>query len=46
VSSATADSGGGSLNSYGVIPYAFNDTAQEIWTRLGRARLCGGSGGR
>jgi hypothetical protein len=30
VSSATADSGGGSLNSYGVIPYAFNDTAQEI----------------
>jgi hypothetical protein len=29
-SSATADSGGGSLNSYGVIPYAFNDTAQEI----------------
>ena len=29
-SSATADSGGGSLNSYGVIPHAFNDTAQEI----------------
>jgi ANTAR domain len=29
-SSGTADSGGGSLNSYGVIPYAFNDTAQEI----------------
>jgi hypothetical protein len=29
-SSATADSGGGSLNSYGVSPYAFNDTAQEI----------------
>jgi ANTAR domain len=29
-SSAAADSGGGSLNSYGVIPYAFNDTAQEI----------------
>jgi hypothetical protein len=29
-SSDTADSGGGSLNSYGVIPYAFNDTAQEI----------------
>ena len=28
--SATADSGGGSLNSYGVIPYGFNDTAQEI----------------
>ena len=28
--SGTADSGGGSLNSYGVIPYAFNDTAQEI----------------
>jgi hypothetical protein len=27
---ATAESGGGSLNSYGVIPYAFNDTAQEI----------------
>jgi hypothetical protein len=26
----TADSGGGSLNSYGVTPYAFNDTAQEI----------------
>ena len=29
-SSATANSGGGSLNSYSVIPYAFNDTAQEI----------------
>jgi hypothetical protein len=29
-SSGTADSGGGSLNSYGVIPYAFNDPAQEI----------------
>ena len=29
-SSGTADSGGGSLNSYGVVPYAFNDTAQEI----------------
>jgi hypothetical protein len=29
-SSGTADSGGGSLNSYGLIPYAFNDTAQEI----------------
>jgi hypothetical protein len=29
-SSTTADSGGGSLNSYGVIPYAFNDAAQEI----------------
>jgi hypothetical protein len=29
-SSATADSGGGSLNSYGVSPYAFNDAAQEI----------------
>ena len=29
-SSATADSGGGSLNSYGVIQHAFNDTAQEI----------------
>jgi hypothetical protein len=29
-SSGTADSGGGSLNSYGVIPYAFNDTAQEM----------------
>jgi hypothetical protein len=29
-SSATAGSGGGSLNSYGVIPDAFNDTAQEI----------------
>jgi hypothetical protein len=29
-SSGTADSGGGSLNSYGVIPCAFNDTAQEI----------------
>jgi hypothetical protein len=29
-SSATANSGGGSLNSYGVIPHAFNDTAQEI----------------
>jgi hypothetical protein len=29
-SSATADSGGGSFNSYGVIPHAFNDTAQEI----------------
>ena len=29
-SSATADSSGGSLNSYGVIPHAFNDTAQEI----------------
>jgi hypothetical protein len=29
-SSGTADSGGGSLNSYGVIPYAFSDTAQEI----------------
>jgi ANTAR domain len=28
--SDTADSSGGSLNSYGVIPYAFNDTAQEI----------------
>jgi len=28
--SGTADSGGGSLNSYGVTPYAFNDTAQEI----------------
>jgi hypothetical protein len=29
-SSGTADSSGGSLNSYGVIPSAFNDTAQEI----------------
>jgi hypothetical protein len=29
-SSRSADSGGGSLNSYGVIPHAFNDTAQEI----------------
>ena len=29
-SSGTADSGRGSLNSYGVIPSAFNDTAQEI----------------
>jgi hypothetical protein len=29
-SSGTADSRGGSLNSYGVIPYAFSDTAQEI----------------
>ncbi|HEY6666941.1 MAG TPA: ANTAR domain-containing protein [Propionibacteriaceae bacterium] len=29
-SSGTADSGGGSLNSYGVIPHAFNNTAQEI----------------
>jgi hypothetical protein len=29
-SRGTADSGGGSLNSYGVIPSAFNDTAQEI----------------
>ena len=29
-SSAAAHSGGGSLNSYGVKPYAFNDTAQEI----------------
>jgi hypothetical protein len=29
-SSATADSGGGSLNSYGVTPNAFTDTAQEI----------------
>jgi hypothetical protein len=29
-SSGTANSGGGSLNSYGVIPHAFNDTAQEI----------------
>jgi hypothetical protein len=29
-SSRTGDSGGGSLNSYGVTPYAFNDTAQEI----------------
>jgi ANTAR domain len=29
-SSATAESGGGSLNSYGVIPHAFNDAAQEI----------------
>jgi len=29
-STATADSAGGSLNSYGVIPDAFNDTAQEI----------------
>ncbi len=29
-SSGTADSSGGSLNSYGVIPCAFNDTAQEI----------------
>jgi ANTAR domain len=29
-SSATAESGGGSLNSYGVIPSAFNDAAQEI----------------
>jgi hypothetical protein len=28
--SAAADSGGGSLNSYGVIPSAFNDAAQEI----------------
>ena len=28
--SGTAASGGGSLNSYGVIPSAFNDTAQEI----------------
>ena len=29
-SSGIADSGDGSLNSYGVIPSAFNDTAQEI----------------
>jgi hypothetical protein len=29
-STGIADSSGGSLNSYGVIPYAFNDTAQEI----------------
>jgi len=29
-SSGTADSDGGSLNSYGVRPYAFSDTAQEI----------------
>jgi ANTAR domain len=29
-SSGTAGSDGGSLNSYGVIPNAFNDTAQEI----------------
>src|SRR5215207_7412684 len=29
-SSGTADSSGGSLNSYGVTPYAFTDTAQEI----------------
>jgi hypothetical protein len=29
-SSATVDSGGGSLNSYGVDSYAFSDTAQEI----------------
>jgi hypothetical protein len=29
-SSATAESDGGSLNSYGVIPHAFNDAAQEI----------------
>jgi hypothetical protein len=29
-SSGTANAGGGSLNSYGVIPDAFNDTAQEI----------------
>jgi len=29
-SSGTADPGGGSLNSYGVKPYAFSDTAQEI----------------
>jgi hypothetical protein len=29
-SSSTADSGGGSLNSYGVIPHAFNAAAQEI----------------
>jgi hypothetical protein len=29
-SSGSADSGGGSLNSYGVIPHAFNDAAQEI----------------
>jgi ANTAR domain len=29
-SSGTADSAGGSMNSYGVIPYAFNDTSQEI----------------
>jgi hypothetical protein len=29
-SSVTADSGIGSLNSYGVLPHAFNDSAQEI----------------
>jgi len=29
-SSGTADLDGGSLNSYGVSPYAFSDTAQEI----------------
>ena len=29
-SSGIADLGGGSLNSYGVVPYAFSDTAQEI----------------
>ena len=29
-SSGIADSGGGSLNSYGIIPDAFSDTAQEI----------------
>ena len=29
-SSTTADSSSGSLNSYGVIPYAFNDNAQEV----------------
>jgi hypothetical protein len=28
--SGAADSGGGSLNSYGVTPHAFDDTAQEI----------------
>ena len=43
-SSGTADSGGGSLNTYGVTPYAFNDTAQEIGFILA-ARLNGGPGG-
>ena len=32
------------LNSYGVIPYAFNDHCAGDWTHLGRASLDGGPG--
>ena len=43
-SSGTADSGGGSLNSYGVIRPCVQRHCAGDWTHLGRARLDGGPG--